>query len=567
MNVEVRDKINQFKHQLGRVFDTDLTTVQWVNYVDYLIIGLISLSSLSIFISTFDISSSLRSVLHVVDVVTLVAFTIEVTLRIWAADELSPRYRGVVGRLRYCLTFYGLIDVLSTYTFYLTLFLPLPYVVLKSLRVLRLLRILRYMRSFRLLQEAVVSKAQEIRVSLQFLLIVTLMLSFLLYFTEYKVQPEVFGDGAKSIMWAFAQYVGDPGKFADTPPVTASGQVIAFIIGILGIAIFAIPAGLVGAGFSEVFDEHRRRDETKKNTELLGATFERRLDRPTGFRVVPQYLSVCDIQARVGLSMPEVLDVVNSSPSFRLANLATTQTVDEHPTDRLVIEHFLVNTRYGCFIDRGSRVTIVSPSSLVDAGTGSFSYYVALIGGFNYISRERGELRPYKSYYSFADRDSEPNLRKYMEDLERLTSREGSWTLTMLAASGANEPSYPTALHFSIGGAKGDESCEGDNLIVKDVAAYRSFYEDLSRVIERDFGLKSDHQRYHNLTTQKLFARQYTPGRGAENNIVLRVAWSAFLWDPRRVAIAKSIADALRRHFDKGRVEYDPDLKVKKSGY
>ena len=78
-----------------------------------------------------------------------------------------------------------------------------------------------------------------------------------------------------------------------------------------------------------------------------------------------------------------------------------------------------------------------------------------MIGGFNYISRELGELRPYRSYYSFADRyKQEENLALYMEDLERLTSREGSWTLTTLVASGANEPSYPTIFHFSNGGPK-----------------------------------------------------------------------------------------------------------------
>lgn len=563
----MRERIEHFKHQLGRVFDSNLKTVQWANYVDYAIIGLIFLSTVSIFISTFPVSPTVQGVLDVIDIVTVVAFTIEVTLRIWAADQLSPKYKGVAGRIRYCFTFYGLIDFISTYSFYLALCIPLPYVVLKSLRVLRLLRLLRYMKSFRLLQEALSSKSKEILVSLQFLFIVTLMLSFILYFTEHTAQPEVFGNGIMSVMWAFAQYVGDPGKFADTPPVTAVGQVIAFVIGILGIALFAIPAGLVGSGFSEVFEEHRHRDTVADNTMRLHLAFERRLDRPTGFRVVPQYLSICDLQARVGLTTEGVFDVVNTSPAFRLVNLATTQTVDEHPTDRLVVEHFLVNRPYGCLIDRGSRVTIVSPSSLADAGTGSFSYYIALIGGFNYISREIGELRPYCSYYSFDDMSVEPNLPLYMDDLERLTSREGSWTLTTIAASGANEPSYPTAFHFSAGGAKGDETLEGDNLFVKDLEGYRSFYEDVSHELERQFGLTSDHQRYHNLTSKRLFMRHFSEGRGAENNIVMRTAWSAFLWDPRRIAMAKTIADALRCHFEDEEAEYSPDLKTKKAGY
>ena len=53
-------------------------------------------------------------------------------------------------------------------------------------------------------------------------------------------------------MWSFAQYIGDPGNFADTPPITFVGRIIAVIIGVLGIAIFAVPAGM---GFSEIIEE------------------------------------------------------------------------------------------------------------------------------------------------------------------------------------------------------------------------------------------------------------------------------------------------------------------------
>lgn len=562
-------KAEQFKKQLANVFDSNLRTRQWENNVDYIIIGLIIISTLSIFISTFKISPLFESVLHIIDIITVITFTIEVSLRIWAADEISPKYKGFWGRVRYCCTFYGLIDILSTYSFYIAIFLPLPYTILKSLRVLRLLRVFRYMRSFRLLQEAFSSKSKEMLISLQFLVIVTLMLSFVLFFCENAVQPEVYNNGMRSVVWAFAQYIGDPGGFADTPPITFPGRIIACIIGLLGIALFAVPAGLVGAGFSEAMDNESHKERIRKNIEKLKIAFERKLDRPTGFQIVPQHLSICDIQARMGMKTDDIIDAVEVSKCFRLINLAVTQTIDEHPNDKLAIEYFLVNRPYGYCIDRGSRITIVSPSSLADPCIGNFSYYLALIGGFNYISREIGELRPYRSYYSFADRNNhEENLPLYMEDLERLTSREGSWTLTPLVASGANEPAYPTIFHFSAGGAKGDERFEGENLIVQDMVAYKTFYDDLSKELEVKFAMTSDHQRYHNLTTPNLFVRRFNEGQGCKNNIVLRIAWSACLWDSRRIAIAKTIADAVNRHFEGDVVkEYDSELKIKKSGY
>lgn len=561
--------VREFKKRLARIFDNDLRTRQWENYPDYVIIGLIVISTLSVFISTFKISPFWESVLSVIDIVTVITFTIEVTLRIWSADELNEKYKGFWGRVRYCLTLYGLIDILSTYTFYVSLFLPLPYSVLKSLRVVRLLRVFRYMHSFRLLQQALSSKAKEMWVSLQFLVIITLMLSFVLFFYENNAQPDVYDNGLRSVVWAFAQYIGDPGGFADTPPITFAGRMIACVIGLLGIAIFAVPAGLVGAGFSEAMENEKKDNEIAKNTKKLQLVFERKQDRPTGFQIVPQHISICDIQAKMGMKVDDILDAVEASDNFRLINLAATQTIDEHPQDKLAIEHFYINRPYGCCIDRGSRITIVSPSSLIDPCIGNFSYYLALIGGFNYISREVGELRPYRSYYSFADRyNHEENLPLYMEDLEQLTSREGSWTLTTLAASGALEPSYPTIFHFSAGGAKGDERFNGENLTVRDMAAYKAFYEDVSVVLEEKFNMSSDHQRYHKANTQNLFVRKFEKGKGCENNIILRIAWSACLWDSRRIAIAKTLADCINRHFEnETSKEYSPDLVVKKSGY
>ena len=563
------NKITQFKAELNRVFDDNLRTKQWQNYVDYAIIGLIVISTIEVFLSTYDgIVEQYGKWLHFIDYFTTIFFTIEVTLRIWCADLLDEKYKGFWGRIRYCFSFYGLIDILSTYPFYLNFVIKVPYVALKALRIARLLRIFRYMKAFNILSRAISAKKQEMVVSLQFLAIVTLILSFILFFVEHAAQPEVYDNGWTSVVWAFAQYIGDPGGFADTPPITLTGRIIACIIGILGIAIFAVPAGLIGSAFTEVMEEDKKDALIEANKQKLQKAFERKLDRPTGFQIVPQYLSLCDIQARMGMKMDDIFDAVDASDNFRLINLAATQTIDDRPQDKLAVENFVVNRPYGCCIDRGSKVTIVSPASLVDPCSGSFAYYLALLGGFNYISREIGELRPYRSYYSFEDINHEENLPLYMEDLERLTSREGSWTITFLVASGALEPAYPTIFHFSAGGAKGDERFEGENLMVKDMKAYRAFYEDVTAQLEKEFSMTSDHQRYHNVASPNIFARKFRKGKGSENNFILRVAWSACLWDSRRIAIAKTIADTINRHFESDVTkENNTDLKVKKSGY
>lgn len=562
-------KTEEIKKQLALVFDDNLKTKQWYNYVDYTIIGLIVISTLSIFISTFNVSPICEKILGFIDFITVIVFTIEVSLRIWCADEIDPKYKGFWGRIRYCCTFYGIIDIISTYSFYVAMIFPLPYTMLKSLRVLRLIRILRYMKSFRLLKQAFASKANEMVVSLQFLVIVTLMLSFVLYFYEHTAQPDVYSNGFKSVLWAFTQYIGDPGGFADTPPITFAGRIIACIIGLLGIAIFAVPAGLIGAGFSEAMGKELHKEITDKNIKKLHKAFERKLDRPTGFQIVPPVLSLIDIQARMGMNVDDIIDAVENSDRFRLANTAVMQTVDEHPQDRLVVEHFAVNRPYGCCIDRGSKITIVSPSNIVDPVIGHFAYYLAKIGGFNFVSRELGATRPYRSFYKFDDENAVEGLTEYMADLNRLTSREDSWVITMLASCGGNEPSYPAKVEFTAGGNKGNESLEQEGLTVKDLTRFKTLIDNTVVRLKSEFELESAFQRYHGvgINAHKLYTRKLANAANI-NSFAILVAWSVSFWDSRRTAVAKCLAELIAKNIE-GRTELtlSAELKRKDCGY
>ncbi len=557
----------RIKKELARVFDDNLRTRQWQNVVDYIIIGLIVISTIEVFLSTYEnIVEKYGHILKFIDWFTTIFFTIEVTLRIWTADLQDARFKGFKGRLRYCFTFYGLIDILSTYSFYLHFFMPMPYAALKILRVFRLLRIFRYMKSFRILGDAISSKKQELTVSLAFLSILTVILSFLLYFAEHAAQPELCENGWKTMVWAFAKYLGDPGKIADFPMVTFWGNLIAIIVGVLGIAIFAVPAGLISSGFIEVMDERRKTEETKKNVEKMHLAFERKLDRPTGFQIVPAFVSVADVQSRLKMSENDIFDALANAEDFRLVNLATTQPVNQHPEDRLVIEHYQLNRPYGVCIDRGSAVTIVSPSSLVDPIMGYFSYYLAKIGGFNYVSREIGETRPYKSFYLIDKAKEPPFLKEYMEDLNRFAAVDGSWIITLLAASGANEPEYPTQFHFTYGGKKGDETYNGENLTIHDIETFDSLYRDLSSRLEKEFGYISDRQRYHDSANPKLFVRRLEYPEKI-NALMLRIAWKATCWDMRRIQIAKTLSDAFATYLLGGINPYSDELKKKGMGY
>ena len=557
-------KIQTFKQELSRVFDDNLHTKQWHNYADYAIIGLIILSTVEVFLSTYDgIVEKYGLWLKVVDYFTTAFFTIEVSLRIWCADLIDDKYKGFWGRVRYCLSFYGLIDILSTYPFYLHFFMPMPYVALKALRIARLLRVFRYMKAFNVLSRAMRDKKDEMWVSVQFLTIVTLILSFVLFFVEHEAQPEVYNNGWTSVLWAFAQYIGDPGNFADTPPITFVGRVIACIIGVLGIAIFAVPAGLIGSAFSEVMEKDERKEKSEGWAERLHLAFERKLDRPTGFQIVPRYVSVVEIQARLGLKEDEILDAVAISDKFRLINLSSTSTQEEQVTDLLAVEHFPVNTIYGQYIDRHSKVTIFSPSNIVDPIIGWWAYYLAKIGGFNYVSREVGETRPYNSFYLYKN-DGTIGREECMADLNRLVDNEEKWVFTILAASGGSEPAYPTQFHFTYGAKKGDETYDDPNITLNDVAAFDALYKEFTGLLETQYSLSADCQRYHTNANASYFARHL---EHKVNAVALRVAWSVTARDTRAIQIAQTLAQTINRNINHTDNPDVPELKVKAIGY
>ena len=88
----MKEKIKRLKYALSGVFDDNLKTRQWENTVDYIIIGFIFLSTIQIFLSTYPvIVEKYGDVLHVIDIVTVAFFTVEVSLRIWCADLLDER--------------------------------------------------------------------------------------------------------------------------------------------------------------------------------------------------------------------------------------------------------------------------------------------------------------------------------------------------------------------------------------------------------------------------------------------------------------------------------------------
>ena len=188
---------------------------------------------------------------------------------------------------------------------------------------MRLIRIFRYMKAFRILGRAVASKKQEMGISFAFLGIITVILSFLLYYAEHEAQPELCENAWSTLIWAFAKYLGDPGKIADFPLVTPWGNMIAAFIGILGIAIFAVPAGLIGSGFIEAIEEDMAKQKVESDIERLNRAFRWQKDNNnTGYFLIPPYVPMPNLLTKQYLQEGEVIEAVKNSDEFHLYNIA-----------------------------------------------------------------------------------------------------------------------------------------------------------------------------------------------------------------------------------------------------
>ena len=544
------DKIYQFKQELNRVFDDNLHTKQWHNYVDYAIIGLIIISTLEVFASTFP-GAELRfgGLLKFIDIFTTIVFTIEVTLRIWNADMLDPKYKGFWGRVRYCFSFYGLIDILSTYPFYVSFLFPLPYTALKVLRVARLFRVFRYMHSFRLLSAAIRSKKSELWVSLQFLGIVTVILSLILFFVEHAVQPDVYTNGWDSVVWAFLQYVGDPGGFADYPPVTIAGQVIAVLVGVLGIAIFAVPAGLIGSGFTEVMEEEQKVDELKENARRINEFFLVKSIKRNGIFWPAKNLSLGDLKLDFGLSEEEILKAVTYSPNLRLKNLAA--AVLEGPkTDMLVINQFYVNTNYGSHVERGSSVTIVNAIGTGDNGLSYFDWHIAQLGGFNYVANENfsrtiGVEDKRHNFYT-VEKDASENIdfQQFVNDI--ISNRdEDDW---IIVVAGEQIVKNITDFHFEFGGEKGETSFDFPECITHDKQKLKQLFDDFCKTME-ELQLKTDAHQVQPILNKANITR-YIQARTKANVLLITVSYKLMVFDKSVYSAIYNFADVLNRNLE-----------------
>lgn len=396
--------------------------------------------------------------------------------------------------------------------------------------------------------KALANTRREMFISLMGLFIVTFVLSLLFYMVECSAQPEVFDSYWSCFVWAYSRYIeGGDGVF-DGAPVTEVGRTIAFLLGIIGIAIVAIPAGLIGSGFMDAIAEEKRENELEEYRQRMRKMFRRVQGKPTLFREVPVFKSVVDIQARMGMDTRDIIDVTEAFPEFRLANLATTQTAEEHPQDRLVVQMIPLtgSVPYGCYINRNSRITIVCPTACNEVGLGYFSYYLALYGGFNYVSKElKCDRDDNFSYFNIDAERKDANIGQFVKDIQSLSAGDDKWVIYIIAAEGHKE-----LVHFIDGPKKGCDDINDDMVTVleKDKSAYLSLVDAVSNTFGdyADYRIAVARQKYYGATSAKYIARHV--GTEQRSQFTIRIDYKVAVWNNHASGVIYDLANSIRLH-------------------
>ena len=191
--------------------------------------------------------------LYYFDRLSIGVFSIEYLLRVWSCTVDEKYRQPISGRLRYMRSLPALVDLFAIATFYIGL--DVRY--LRVFRLFLLFKLGRYASRLRLIRNVFVAKKEELVISTSIAVVALIFCSAAMYYVEKDHQPEAFSSLPSSMWWAVVTLttVG----YGDVVPVTAAGKLLGAMIALIGIALFALPAGILSGGFSEELARHKEK--------------------------------------------------------------------------------------------------------------------------------------------------------------------------------------------------------------------------------------------------------------------------------------------------------------------
>lgn len=199
-------------------------------------------------------------ILTVIDNAAAVLFLIDYAARLLTAD--FKLHKKATSFLLYPFTPMALIDLLAilpTFTMLASGFRILKlFRLFRAVRVLRVFKFFRYSKSFAIIAK-VMRKQREALLAVCALAAAYLLICALIIF---NVEPDTFENFFEAVYWATISLTTM--GYGDIYPVSAIGRCVTMLSSFVGIAIVALPSGIITAGYME---EIRAEKESEENGE------------------------------------------------------------------------------------------------------------------------------------------------------------------------------------------------------------------------------------------------------------------------------------------------------------
>lgn len=195
------------------------------------------------------------------DIISGSCFTIDYILR-WLTCDIRSKRNKWIAFVSYPFTFMAIVDLLSILP---TINLLTP--IFKVARVPRLLKIMRMVKAIRYFEPleivfSVIRKQRTILLTVLSLAVFYIFITAMIMFNaEEDINPEtgryLFDDFFDAFYWAACTLttVG----YGDLYPISDTGRVISVISSIVGIAIIALPSGIITAGYMDEIKSRRKK--------------------------------------------------------------------------------------------------------------------------------------------------------------------------------------------------------------------------------------------------------------------------------------------------------------------
>ena len=196
--------------------------------------------------------------LAILDRITVGIFIVDYILR-WSTADLKFGSRSLRSYLRYPFTFMAIVDLLSilpSLTVLNNAFKVLRLLrmgkALRALRVMRAFRAIRYSKSVRIIQR-VLRNSRDSLAAVGTLALAYILISALIIF---NAEPDSFGNFFEAVYWATVSLttVG----YGDITPISTAGRIVAMLSSLFGVAIVALPSGIITAGYIRELEQLNR---------------------------------------------------------------------------------------------------------------------------------------------------------------------------------------------------------------------------------------------------------------------------------------------------------------------